>query len=157
MRKSLTDLGRETVFKIMRCSFRVAGVTLALIWLFQASAVAGIYKWRDDQGKLHFTDDRAKIPPKYRENTQKFKGVYEPKPKVEAPPEEELKTAFEEYGEVTSVKIVIDRETGRSKGFAFVEMADDSSANAAIKDLNGKEMDDRAIKVNEARPREDRR
>ena len=73
----------------MRCSYRVAGVTLALLWLFQASAVAAIYKWKDDQGKLHFTDSKSKIPLKYREKTEKFKGVVEPKPKVEAPPEEE--------------------------------------------------------------------
>lgn len=77
------------MFKIMRCSFRVAGVTLALLWLFQASAEARIYKWRDDQGKMHYTDSKSKIPAKYRENVQKFKGVVEPKPKVEAPPEEE--------------------------------------------------------------------
>ncbi len=86
------------MFKISQCSYRVAGITLALLWLFQASAVAGIYKWRDDQGKLHFTDDRAKIPLKYREKTEKFKGVVELKPKVEAPPEEEqeeLKSAPE--------------------------------------------------------------
>ena len=83
------------MFKIMRCSYRVAGVTLALLWLFQASAEARIYKWRDDQGKLHYTDNKSKIPLKYRENIQKFKGVVEPKPKVEAPPEEELKSEEE--------------------------------------------------------------
>jgi hypothetical protein len=67
----------------------VVGVTLALLWLFQAIAGAGIYKWRDDQGKWHFTDDRGKIPLQYRENTQRFKGVTEPKPKEEPPAEEE--------------------------------------------------------------------
>jgi hypothetical protein len=77
------------VRKAIKLSYQVTGIIVALLWLFQASAVASIYKWRDDQGKLHFTDDRAKIPPKYLENVQKFKGVTEPKPKEEAPPEEE--------------------------------------------------------------------
>lgn len=84
------------MFKIIQCSYRVAGVTLALLWLLQASAVAGIYKWRDDQGKLHFTDDRSKIPLKYRENIQKFKGVVEPKVEIEAPAEEPETSPSEE-------------------------------------------------------------
>lgn len=84
------------MFKIMRCSYRVAGVTLALLWLFQASAEARIYKWRDDQGKLHYTDNKSKIPLKYRENIQKFKGVVEPK--AEAPPEEEPEELKSEEG-----------------------------------------------------------
>jgi hypothetical protein len=83
----------------MRCSYRVAGVTLALLWLFQASAVAGIYKWRDDQGKLHFTDSKSKIPLKYRENIQKFKGVVEPKVEAEAPAEESETPPLEEGAE----------------------------------------------------------
>ena len=68
--------------------------------------------------------------------------------------ENDLRTEFETYGEVTSVKIISDRETGRSRGFAFVEMADDGAAQTAIDALNGKEIDGRAVNVNAARPRE---
>tara|TARA_B100000953_G_scaffold19921_1_gene16724 strand:+ start:224 stop:469 length:246 start_codon:yes stop_codon:yes gene_type:complete len=67
--------------------------------------------------------------------------------------EEDLKTAFEEYGEVTSAKIVSDRYSGRSKGFGFVEMTSDDEGKAAIEGLSGKELAGRAIVVNEARPR----
>jgi len=67
--------------------------------------------------------------------------------------EEDLKTAFEEYGEVTSAKIISDRYSGRSKGFGFVEMTSDDEGKAAIEGLTGKELAGRAIVVNEARPR----
>ena len=67
--------------------------------------------------------------------------------------EEDLKTAFEEYGEVTSAKIISDRYSGRSKGFGFVEMTSDDEGQAAIEGLSGKELAGRAIVVNEARPR----
>jgi RNA recognition motif-containing protein len=67
--------------------------------------------------------------------------------------EEDLKTAFGEYGEVTSAKIISDRYSGRSKGFAFIEMSSDDEAKAAIEGLSGKELAGRAIVVNEARPR----
>ena len=67
--------------------------------------------------------------------------------------EEDLKTAFEEYGEVTSAKIISDRYSGRSKGFGFVELSSDDEAKAAIEGLAGKELAGRAIVVNEARPR----
>ena len=67
--------------------------------------------------------------------------------------EEDLKTAFEEYGEVTSAKIISDRYSGRSKGFGFVEMTSDDEGKAAIEGLSGKELGGRAIVVNEARPR----
>ena len=67
--------------------------------------------------------------------------------------EEDLKTAFAEYGEVTSAKIVSDRYSGRSKGFGFIEMSSDDEAKAAIEGLSGKELGGRAIVVNEARPR----
>ena len=70
--------------------------------------------------------------------------------------EEELKTAFEEYGEVASVKIIIDRETGRSKGFAFVEMSDNTQGGSAIEELDGAELLGRTLRVNEARPRPER-
>ena len=70
--------------------------------------------------------------------------------------EEDLSAAFAEYGTVDSAKIITDRETGRSKGFGFVEMSDQGAAEKAIEGLNGKELDGRAIKVNESKPREDR-
>jgi len=68
--------------------------------------------------------------------------------------QEDLRELFAEFGEVTSVKIIEDRETGRPKGFGFVEMADDASANQAIEELNGKEISGRNLKVNQARERE---
>lgn len=71
--------------------------------------------------------------------------------------EAQLSEYFEEYGNVTSVKIVTDRESGRSKGFGFVEMENDEEANAAIEALNGYEVDGRNIVVNEARPRTENR
>lgn len=67
--------------------------------------------------------------------------------------ENELKAAFEEFGEVTSVRIITDKYTGRSKGFGFVEMSDDDAARTAIDALNGRAIDNREVKVNEARPR----
>ncbi len=71
--------------------------------------------------------------------------------------EDELRTAFGAHGEVSSVKILSDRETGRSRGFGFVEMPNQSEGEAAISQLNGKEVGGRALRVNEARPREPRR
>jgi RNA recognition motif-containing protein len=70
--------------------------------------------------------------------------------------EEELRSAFVKFGNVSRVNLIIDRETGRSKGFGFVEMPDDSSGEAAIKALNGADLDGRSMKVSEARPREPR-
>jgi cold-inducible RNA-binding protein len=67
-----------------------------------------------------------------------------------------LRTLFAEFGEITSVNLITDRDTGRPKGFAFVEMATDQSAQAATTALNGKTVDDREIKVDKAKPREDR-
>lgn len=67
--------------------------------------------------------------------------------------EEELKEIFSEYGEVTSVKIITDKYSGRSKGFAFVEMGNDDEAKNAIKELNGSEIDNREVVVDEARPK----
>ncbi len=68
--------------------------------------------------------------------------------------EADLRDAFEEFGEVSSVKIIMDRETGRSKGFGFVEMPSDEEARAAIKQLDGRELIGRPIVVKEANPRE---
>ena len=67
--------------------------------------------------------------------------------------EGDLKGAFEEFGEVTSAKIISDRYSGRSKGFGFVEMSSDDAAKAAIEALSGKELSGRALVVNEARPK----
>ncbi len=69
--------------------------------------------------------------------------------------EDALKQAFEEHGEVTSVKIITDKFSGRSKGFGFVEMANDNEAQSAIDALNGKSLDNRSITVNQARERRD--
>lgn len=69
---------------------------------------------------------------------------------------QELEASFAEYGQVISARINMDRETGRSKGFGFVEMAVDEEADAAIRALNGADYLGRNIVVNEARPREDR-
>jgi len=71
--------------------------------------------------------------------------------------EENLREAFSVHGEVTSARIITDRETGRSRGFGFVEMPNDEDAKKAIDALDGQDFDGRTIKVNEARPREDRR
>ena len=70
--------------------------------------------------------------------------------------EEELRGVFEEFGEVDSVKIIKDNFTGKSKGFGFVEMPNQSQAQAAIAGLNGKELGGASLTVNEARPRENR-
>lgn len=68
----------------------------------------------------------------------------------------DLEEIFAEYGEVVSARIISDRETRKSKGFGFVEMANDDDARKAIEELNGGELDGRNIVVNEARPREER-
>lgn len=68
----------------------------------------------------------------------------------------ELRSLFEAHGTVDSASIVMDRETGRARGFGFVEMSDSGQANAAIAALNGTQMGGRALIVNEAKPREDR-
>jgi cold-inducible RNA-binding protein len=68
--------------------------------------------------------------------------------------EAELNSMFSEIGQVDSVQIITDRDTGRSKGFGFIEMSDDAAAAKAIEQLNGKEVSGRALTVNEARPKE---
>jgi RNA recognition motif-containing protein len=68
----------------------------------------------------------------------------------------DLQRMFEAHGTVTSAQVITDRETGRSKGFGFVEMGSDQEAQAAINALNGKDVGGRALTVNEAKPREDR-
>ena len=70
--------------------------------------------------------------------------------------EAELRDAFAAFGEVSSVKILMDRETGRSRGFGFVEMPNQNEAQSAISQLNGKDLGGRALRINEARPRERR-
>jgi RNA recognition motif-containing protein len=70
--------------------------------------------------------------------------------------DDSLRDAFAQAGQVASAKVMTDRETGRSRGFGFVEMASDDEADKAIAMWNGKELDGRALKVNEARPLEPR-
>ena len=70
--------------------------------------------------------------------------------------EASLESVFAAHGEVTSARIITDRETGRSRGFGFVEMSDQAEAQAAIAALNGTNQNGRELTVNEARPREDR-
>lgn len=70
--------------------------------------------------------------------------------------ESELQDLFAEYGTVKSAKVIVDRETNRSKGFGFVEMSTEEESKNAIQALNGKELNGRSIAVNEARPREER-
>jgi RNA recognition motif-containing protein len=70
--------------------------------------------------------------------------------------DEDLQQAFAQFGTVTSAKVMMDRDTGRSKGFGFVEMATDAEAQAGINGMNGQALEGRAVVVNEARPREER-
>ena len=70
--------------------------------------------------------------------------------------EEDINGLFSQYGEVESVKLITDRETGRAKGFGFVIMSDDAAAKEAIEALNEKEYEGRTLRINEAKPREER-
>ncbi len=70
--------------------------------------------------------------------------------------DEDLNGIFAPYGEVTSAKVIMDKFTGQSRGFGFVEMSDDTAAKQAISELDNKELDGRNVKVTEARPKEDR-
>ena len=70
--------------------------------------------------------------------------------------DEDLKAFFADYGEVSSAKVIMDKLTNRSRGFGFVEMADEAAAQKAIQELDGGMVDGRAIKVSEARPKEER-
>lgn len=70
--------------------------------------------------------------------------------------EDDLRRAFEAHGEVSTAKVITDRETGRPRGFAFIEMPDEGQAQTAIAELNGADFGGRALKVSEAKPREDR-
>jgi RNA recognition motif-containing protein len=71
--------------------------------------------------------------------------------------EDDLRQLFETYGEVDKVNVITDRDTGRARGFGFVEMPDNSAAKAAIAGLQGKDLGGRTLNVNEAKPREPRR
>lgn len=70
--------------------------------------------------------------------------------------DEDLQSMFEQHGTVSSAQVISDRDTGRSKGFGFVEMENDDEATAAIDALNGQDANGRPLRVNEARPREER-
>jgi RNA recognition motif-containing protein len=71
--------------------------------------------------------------------------------------DQDIRQLFEQYGVVDEIRVITDRDTGRSKGFGFVEMPDGQAAKAAISGIQGKELDGRALTVNEAKPREPRR
>lgn len=71
--------------------------------------------------------------------------------------EDAVRQLFESYGDVDSVRIIKDRETGRSRGFGFVEMPNENEARAAIEAINGTDLDGRTLNANEARPRTERR
>lgn len=73
--------------RAIQFSCQLTGLALAVLWLFQTPLYAAIYKWKDDQGKLHFTDSKSKIPLKYRDQMEKFKGVSEPNPEPVEEPE----------------------------------------------------------------------
>ena len=70
--------------------------------------------------------------------------------------DEDLRLLFADYGEITSAKVIMDRETGRSRGFGFVELSDDELAKKAMEELNQASYDGKVINITEARPREDR-
>ena len=70
--------------------------------------------------------------------------------------DEDLRLLFADYGEITSAKVIMDRETGRSRGFGFVELSDDELAKKAIEELNQASYDGKVINITEARPRQDR-
>ena len=70
--------------------------------------------------------------------------------------DQDLREFFAEYGEISSAKVILDRNTGRSRGFGFVEMSDDEAARKAIQELDGATVEGRAIRVSEAKPREER-
>lgn len=71
--------------------------------------------------------------------------------------DEDLRSAFEAFGQIASARVIMDKETGRSRGFGFVEMPNDEEGRKAIEAVNNKEIAGRPVRVNEARPREDRR
>ena len=70
--------------------------------------------------------------------------------------DEDLRAAFEPHGQVTSARVILDKETGRSRGFGFVEMANDAEGRKAIEAVNNQDVAGRPVRVNEAKPREDR-
>ena len=80
------DSGRTTVRPSIQFSCRVTALILAVLWLCQTPLSAAIYKWKDDQGKVHFTDDKSRIPLKYRMQLEKFKGVVDPSQRKSSPP-----------------------------------------------------------------------
>ncbi len=96
-------------------SGRVTALILAVLWLCQTPIWAGIYKWKDDQGKVHFTDDKSRIPLKYRGQLEKFKGVTESKPKPVEAEEEEEAVAPEAEEKAANEKAVEEKAAEREK------------------------------------------
>ena len=93
--------------------------------------------------------------PNFKEHDTRMKSVFIGNLNFETS-ESDVRVTFEQYGQVTRVTMVTDRETGLPRGFAFVEMPNDEEAATAIADLNGRDAAGRALKVNEARPRPER-
>jgi RNA recognition motif-containing protein len=91
----------------------------------------------------------------FKENDSRMKSIFIGNLNFDTS-EDDVRVTFEQYGEVTRVTMVTDRETGFSRGFAFVEMSNDEEAMTAIADLNGRQAAGRTLKVNEARPRPER-
>ncbi len=116
------DSGRTPMRPAIQFSCRVTVLMLAVLWLYQTPLWAGIYKWKDDQGKIHFTDDKSRIPLKYRERFEKFKGVVEPKPKsVQQEPVVEPVEAEKEKEVVASSEPVMTEEEKTAELVAALE------------------------------------
>jgi len=113
------------VRKAIHCSFQITGMVLAVLWLSQTPLWAAIYKWKDDQGKIHFTDNKSNIPLKYRNQLEKFKGVVEPQPEpVEEPvePEKEKEAeAVEPVEEAKAEEEKKDEEAEKAKLVAILK------------------------------------
>jgi cold-inducible RNA-binding protein len=105
--------------------------------------------------KVVFRNDRALVTHCFSLRVCKVTNIYVGNLSFRAT-EDDIRNAFSRYGQVTLVNIIMDRETGRSRGFAFVEMANADEANAAIEGLNQQEIAGRRVSINEARPRTER-
>lgn len=121
---------------------------LGCSWLF-----FGIFL---SSGPSDLSSNPASIhPPRYSVRRNQVKNIFVGNLSYETT-EHSLRSLFEEFGSVDRASVVTDRDTGRAKGFGFVEMSVDAEGDRAIAELNGQEMGGRALTVNEARPREER-
>lgn len=121
------------MLKSAQYSWRLAVVTLALLWLFQSSALAAIYHWKDDQGRPHFTDDISKIPLKYQQDIKKFKGV-PPSPKAKEEAAEEGASGEEEQAD-------LNPETGGEEQEEAEAAAEQAPANEEAEKEGEKEAE----------------